>query len=241
MKDVAGKTAFITGGASGMGLGMAIAFAQAGMKVAIADLREKALEEAMGYFAPEHQVMPVLLDVTDRARWPDAVAEVQARDTPGAVQREAGQRRLVVGFNVRGGDLGTVVEAAQAAVEKEKGMPNGYRLQWGGQYETMQAARARMAIVIPVTLAGILAVLLWTFGRLVPALLILLNVPFAGVGGVVALAVRDLPISMSAAVGFIALSGIAVLNGVVLMTTMLDLRAEGRSWRWSQSRRPGSA
>ena len=79
MKDVAGKTAFITGGASGMGLGMAIAFAHAGMKVAIADLREKALEEAMGYFAPEHQVMPVLLDVTDRARWPDAVAEVQAR------------------------------------------------------------------------------------------------------------------------------------------------------------------
>ena len=79
MKDVAGKTAFITGGASGMGLGMAIAFAQAGMKVAIADLREKALEEAMGYFAPEHQVMPVLLDVTDRARWPDVVAEVQAR------------------------------------------------------------------------------------------------------------------------------------------------------------------
>ena len=80
MKDVAGKTAFITGGASGMGLGMAIAFAQAGMKVAIADLREKALEEAMGYFAPEHQVMPVLLDVTDRARWPDAVAMGSSAD-----------------------------------------------------------------------------------------------------------------------------------------------------------------
>lgn len=158
------------------------------------------------------------------------VAEIEARDTPGAVQREAGQRRLVVGFNVRGGDLGTVVQAAQVAIGGAVALPNGYRLQWGGQYETMLAAKARMAIVIPVTLAGILAVLLWTFGRLVPALLILLNVPFAGVGGVVALTARGLPISMSAAVGFIALSGIAVLNGVVLMTTMLDLRAEGHSW-----------
>lgn len=158
------------------------------------------------------------------------VADVEARDTPGAVQREAGQRRLVVGFNVRGGDLGTVVAAAQVAIDKAMKMPNGYRLEWGGQFETMRQAKARMAVVIPVTLLGILAVLLWTFGRLVPALLILLNVPFAGVGGVVALVSRDLPISMSAAVGFIALSGIAVLNGVVLMSTMLDVRAEGHSW-----------
>jgi cobalt-zinc-cadmium resistance protein CzcA len=158
------------------------------------------------------------------------VAHVESRETPGAVQREAGQRRLVVGFNVRGGDLGEVVAAAQAKVKQVVDVPNGFRVHWGGQFETFQAARARMAVVIPVVLIGILLILLWTFGKIAPALLILLNVPFAAVGGVVALTLRDLPISMSAAVGFIALSGIAVLNGVVLMSTMLEMRGDGLSW-----------
>ncbi len=160
----------------------------------------------------------------------ERVARVESRETPGAVQREAGQRRLVVGFNVRGGDLGEVVAAAQAKVDKAVKFPNGFRIHWGGQFETFTAARARMAVVIPVVLVGILLILLWTFGKVAPALLILLNVPFAAVGGVVALTLRELPISMSAAVGFIALSGIAVLNGVVLMSTMLEMRSDGMNW-----------
>lgn len=160
----------------------------------------------------------------------EQIAHVQAQKTPGAVQRQGGQRRLVVGFNVRGGDLGEVVAAAQQQVAARVQVPHGMRVDWGGQFETFRAARARVGLVIPIVLVGILIVLIWTFGKLLPALVILLNVPFAVVGGVVALTLRELPISMSAAVGFIALSGIAVTNGVVLMSTMLELRAERMAW-----------
>jgi cobalt-zinc-cadmium resistance protein CzcA len=154
------------------------------------------------------------------------IAQVELQETPGLVSRNAGERRLVVGFNVRGAELGDVMAAAQAAVVKVK-LPEGLRLEWGGQWRTYQDARARMAIVIPIVLALIIAVLIFTFGRVGPAVLILLNVPFAGVGGMMALALRGLPVSMSAAIGFIALSGIAVLNGVVLMAQVLKLQTGG--------------
>ena len=157
----------------------------------------------------------------------DRVATIDAQQTPGLVNHEKGQRRLVVGFNVRGGDLGPVVAAAQAAVQRQVPATPGQRLEWGGQWETFAQARQRMAILVPVVLLLILGVLVVTFGRLGPALLILLNVPFAGVGGVAFLTLRDMPVSISAAVGFIALSGIAVLNGVVLMTQIETLRGEG--------------
>ncbi len=154
------------------------------------------------------------------------IAHVDMRETPGLVSRNAGERRLVVGFNVRGAELGEVMVAAQASVGKVK-LPVGLRLEWGGQWRTYQDARARMAIVIPIVLLLIIGVLIFTFGRVGPALLILLNVPFAGVGGMMALALRGLPVSMSAAIGFIALSGIAVLNGVVLMAQLLKLQESG--------------
>ena len=154
------------------------------------------------------------------------IAHVDLKETPGLVSRNAGERRLVVGFNVRGAELGEVMVAAQAAVAKVK-LPEGLRLEWGGQWRTYQDARARMAIVIPIVLLLIIGVLIFTFGRVGPALLILLNVPFAGVGGMMALAIRGLPVSMSAAIGFIALSGIAVLNGVVLMAQLLKLQESG--------------
>lgn len=159
-----------------------------------------------------------------------AVADVVDKPTPGAVQRQGGQRRLVVGFNVRGGDLGEVVAAAQKHLDAAVPPPAGIRLHWGGQYETFRQARQRMAVVVPLVVAGILVVLIWTFGRVGPALLILLNVPFSVVGGVAALGLRGLPVSLSAAVGFVALSGIAVLNGVVWMATVLDLRSNGMPW-----------
>jgi cobalt-zinc-cadmium resistance protein CzcA len=107
-------------------------------------------------------------------------------------------------------------------------VPRGYRVEWGGQYETLEAARRRLAVVIPAVMVVIVAVLLFAFRRARPALLIFLNVPFASVGGMIALWLRDMPVSISAAVGFIALSGIAVLNGVVLMTRLLALEDEGR-------------
>jgi len=149
------------------------------------------------------------------------VAEVRPQQTSGLVSREMAQRRIVVGFNVRGGDLGEVAVAAQNAVHSQVKLPEGYRVEWGGQWQTFAEARKRMAVVLPVVLALIVSVLIWTFGKLRPAMLILLNVPFACVGGVALLVVRDMPVSMSAAVGFIALSGIAVMNGVVLMAQVL--------------------
>jgi cobalt-zinc-cadmium resistance protein CzcA len=158
------------------------------------------------------------------------VATVTERSTPGLVSRQGAQRRLVVGFNVRGADLRAVVEAAErraAAVVRGR---DAVRLVWGGQYESFEAARRRLAVVIPAVLAAIVLVLLWTFRRVALALLILLNVPFACVGGALLLWARGLPLSMPAAVGFIALSGVAVLNGVVWASRLLQLRAEGGAW-----------
>lgn len=158
------------------------------------------------------------------------LAELREVTTPGLVSRQDAQRRLVVGFNVRGGALGEVVAAARRRVAAEVRRPEGVRFVWGGQYESFEAAKRRLAVVIPVTLAGIFFVLLWTFRRPGPALLILLNVPFAGIGGAALLALRGMPLSMPAAVGFIALSGIAVLNGVVWTGRLLQRRDAQEGW-----------
>lgn len=150
------------------------------------------------------------------------VASVHHRLTPSLVDHEMGQRRSVVGFNVRGGDLGSVVSSAQRRLAEQLQLPDGVRPEWGGQYESLQSARRRLAVVIPAALGVIVVLLLALFRDVRPLLAILLNVPFAAVGGIVALTVRDLPVSISAAVGFIALSGIAVLNGVVLINGLWD-------------------
>jgi cobalt-zinc-cadmium resistance protein CzcA len=154
------------------------------------------------------------------------VAEVLRRDTPSVVLHDDAQRRVVVGFNVRGRDLGSVVEDAQQRLTTLS-RPEGVRVAWGGQYESLQSARRRLMVVIPVVLGLILGLLFVLFRDARPTFIILLNVPFAAVGGMVALAVRDLPISVSAAIGFIALSGIAVLNGVVLVSALVEERRAG--------------
>lgn len=151
----------------------------------------------------------------------DDVAHVLRTSGPSLVNHHDAERRMVVGFNVRGRDLGSVVQDAQAAVERRFALPTGYRLAWGGQWESYQSARSRLALIIPGVLAAILALLLVLFRSVRAALIILLNVPFAAVGGIAVLSARGLPVSISAAIGFIALSGIAVLNGVVLMTAIL--------------------
>jgi cobalt-zinc-cadmium resistance protein CzcA len=156
------------------------------------------------------------------------VAEVQRSRGPALVSRRNGERRLVVGFNVRGVDLGTAVAGAQTAVAVER-LPTGFRLEWGGQYENLTAASARLAVVVPIVLLGILALLALTFSRLRPALFVFSLVPFAGVGGALTLWLRELPISLPAAVGFIALSGIAVMNGVVWVSRALELVDAGVS------------
>ncbi|MDC0716446.1 efflux RND transporter permease subunit [Nannocystis bainbridge] len=159
------------------------------------------------------------------------LATVEQRAAASLVNHDDAQRRIVVGFNVRGAALGDVVEALKTELAARAPLPRGTRSVWGGQYESLAEARARLAWVIPVVIAGIFAVLLLAFRRLRPAVLIFTHVPFACVGGIVALTLRGLPLSLSAAIGFIALSGIAVLNGVVLLAQIDLLTAQGHGPR----------
>jgi heavy metal efflux system protein len=158
-----------------------------------------------------------------------SIADLDEGETPSLVNHQLGQRRVVVGFNVRGRELGDVVVEAQGKARASLVLPTGYRIGWGGQYESLAEAKARMNVVVPVVVVGILLVLLWLFRAVRPALLILLNVPFAAVGGLVALALRGMPLSLSAIIGFIALSGVAVLNGVVFMSRLLVLEHDGHA------------
>lgn len=157
------------------------------------------------------------------------VADVSLVKAPILVNHHQGERRLMIGFNVRGADLGPVVAGARQRIEKHVQLPEGYRLRWGGQYEQMQAAAARLRLVVPVVIVLIIGVLLAAFRRVLPALIVFTNVPFACVGGIIALALRDMPVSISAAVGFIALAGVAVLNGVVLVSRVIADEEEGCS------------
>ncbi|HMM36756.1 MAG TPA: efflux RND transporter permease subunit, partial [Thermoanaerobaculia bacterium] len=131
----------------------------------------------------------------------------------------------VVETNVRGRDVASFVKEAKERIAREVTLPGGYYITWGGQFENLERASRRLAVVVPLALALIFAMLYFTFGSWKPAALIYLNVPLAATGGVFALALRGLPFSIAAAVGFIALFGVAVLNGVVLMTQIRDLEA----------------
>jgi cobalt-zinc-cadmium resistance protein CzcA len=144
------------------------------------------------------------------------------------ISRESVRRRIVVEANVRGRDVASFVNEANERIAREVKLPSGYYLDWGGQFENLQAASKRLAIVVPLVLALIFVMLFFTFDSMKPALLIYLNVPFAAIGGIVALKLRGMPFSISAAVGFIALFGVAVLNGIVLMSQIRELRAKSR-------------
>lgn len=157
------------------------------------------------------------------------VATIVADTGPAQISREHVQRRIVVECNIRGRDLGGFVAAAKRAVRSSLALPPGYELTWGGQYEHLQEASRRLAVMVPLTLLLILSILSVIFGSLRPALLIFLNVPLALSGGILALWLRGLPLSISAVIGFIALFGIAVLNGVVLVSHIGRLEADGLS------------
>jgi cobalt-zinc-cadmium resistance protein CzcA len=159
------------------------------------------------------------------------VATLTEVETPAVVSHARGQRRVVVGFNVRGASLGDTVEAAKAALAPTLRLGGGYHVTWGGQYESYQEAKARLGVTIPLAIGLIVVLLLVMFGRLLPAALIFANVPFAAVGGVVSLTLGGQPISMPSIIGFIALSGIATLNGVVLLSAILAAERLGASPR----------
>lgn len=152
-----------------------------------------------------------------------ALATLEVIEAPEAFAHEGGLRMVVVGANIRGRDVGSFVTEAQAAILAQVPLPSGYLTEWGGQYRHQQTAVARLRLLVPAAILVIFGLLVAAFGTVRHALLILLNVPFALVGGVAVLWIAGLNLSLSAAVGFIALFGIAVLNGVVLVTSINDL------------------
>jgi cobalt-zinc-cadmium resistance protein CzcA len=157
------------------------------------------------------------------------VATVAISEGPNAINRENGKRRAVVTANVRGRDLGSFVREAQESVRTEVPLPAGYWLEFGGTFEQLISASQRLALVVPVTLLLILGLLFLAFRSIKDSLVIFSGVPLALTGGVIALWLRDIPLSISAGVGFIALSGVAVLNGIVMVSFIRTLLTEGRA------------
>src|SRR5829696_1008851 len=156
-----------------------------------------------------------------------SIAQINISEGPNQISRENGKRRVVVQSNVRGRDIGSFVAEAQRRVRDEVKLPTGYLIDWGGQFENLLAARQRLMVVVPVCFFLIFLLLFMTFGSAKYALIVFSGVPLALTGGIIALWLRDMPFSISAAVGFIALSGVAVLNGVVMVTFINQLRQEG--------------
>ncbi len=155
------------------------------------------------------------------------VADVTEEDGPAQISREGMERRLRVEVNIRGRDLVGFVDDARARVEREVRLPPGYRVEWSGQFENFARARDRLAVVVPVSLGLIVAMLFWMFGDARYALAVFSGVPFALIGGIVALKLRGMSFSLPAAIGFIALCGIAVLNGVVMASEIRRRVDEG--------------
>jgi len=161
-----------------------------------------------------------------------ALQEVASLDLvlgPNQVSRENGKRLVIVSANVRERDIGSFVEEAGQAIERDVQVPAGYWTHWGGQFEQLQSAARRLQIVVPVALLLVFGLLFMMFNNLKDGLLVFTGIPFALTGGVMALWLRDIPLSISAGVGFIALSGVAVLNGLVMIAFIRNLREEGRS------------
>jgi len=155
------------------------------------------------------------------------LAEIAIEEGPAQISREFGQRRLIVEANVRGRDLASFVAEARGLVDASLDKPEGYYLEWGGTFEQLERGRERLLLVVPIALFAIFGLLYAAFGSVRGALLIFTGVPLAAVGGVLALWTRGIPFSISAGVGFIALFGVAVLNGVVMVSAIRRLRDEG--------------
>ncbi|MBU0806260.1 MAG: CusA/CzcA family heavy metal efflux RND transporter [Gammaproteobacteria bacterium] len=159
------------------------------------------------------------------------VANLDLQLGPNQISRENGKRLVIVSANVRGRDLGSFVQEATASLDAKVQIPAGYWTTWGGQFEQLQSAAKRLQIVVPVALLLVMTLLFLMFNNLKDGMLVFTGIPFALTGGVVALWLRDIPLSISAGVGFIALSGVAVLNGLVMIAFIRGLREEGRTLR----------
>ena len=157
------------------------------------------------------------------------LADIIVEEGPAQISRENIHRKINIEANVRGRDLGGFVADVQRAIGANVKLPTGYYVEYGGQFENLERATARLVLVVPVALFLIFVLLYTTFNAAIPALLIYVNIPIAATGGILALFLRGMPFSISAAVGFIALFGVAVLNGVVMVSYFIELRKQGSS------------
>jgi cobalt-zinc-cadmium resistance protein CzcA len=190
------------------------------LTVRLASQNRQSIEDVRNLFitAPSGEQIPL-----------KQLAAVEFKIGPNQIQREDAQRRITVAFNVRGRDVASIVEEIQGKVSNRVKFPPGYYTTYGGQFENLQEAQARLAIAVPAALLLIFMLLFFTFHSIKQALLIFTAIPMAAIGGVFALLLRGMPFSISAGVGFIALFGVAVLNGIVLIAEFNRLRKEGIS------------
>ncbi|HEX5443747.1 MAG TPA: efflux RND transporter permease subunit, partial [Pirellulales bacterium] len=172
----------------------------------------------------------VLIPTASGERLPlSRLANIQVLQGPSTITREWGQRRITVSANVRGRDIGSFVAEAERRIKEKLTLPPGrYFYEFGGQFEHLQRARARLLVVVPLAAVLIFVLLYFTYHNLVDALRVFTGVPFGWVGGIFALWLRDMPFSISAAIGFIALSGVAVLDDMILVSYVRQLRQQGQ-------------
>lgn len=190
------------------------------------DLVLRLSEEAR---ASAEQIGQVLIRSEGGAQVPlSTVADIELVEGPSSIQREWAKRRLVIQANVRGRDVGSFVADVRQVLESDINLPEGYYTTLGGQFENLERAQSRLTLVIPIALLLVFALLFLTYRRVLDVLRVFTGVPFGAVGGIVALWLRDLPFSVSAGVGFIALTGVAVLGDMVLVSYVLQLRKQGR-------------
>jgi heavy metal efflux system protein len=178
----------------------------------------RQIEDVQNLFITNHQGNQIPLS---------QLADVQFRIGPNQIQREDAKRRIIVGFNVRGRDVESVVQEIRQKIEDNIKFPPGYYPVYGGQFENLREAQARLSIAVPVALLLIFILLFLTFRSIKQSVLIFLSIPMAAIGGVLALMLRGMPFSISAGIGFIALFGVAVLNGIVLIAEFNRLKNEG--------------
>ncbi len=188
------------------------------MVVRLEKASRQSIDDVKGLFvvAPDGNQVPL-----------EQVAEVNLQLGPNQIQREDAKRRIIVGFNTRGRDISSVVKEMQQKIDKQIKLPPGYFITYGGQFKNLEEANKRLSVAVPVALALILLLLFFAFGSIKYSLLIFTAIPMSAIGGVFALWLRGMPFSISAGVGFIALFGVAVLNGIVLISEFNRLKKEG--------------
>jgi heavy metal efflux system protein len=223
--------------------GINVADVQAIVETAVGGKTVTRIYEGEKYFDLQLRYLPgsrdsietigrILVRAPDGSRIPlGQLADIRRSEGPVQISRESGGRRIGIECNISGRDLGGFVAEARRAIGQSVRLPEGYFLTWGGQFESQQRAMRRLAVILPATIGFILLLLYLTFGSFRPALLVLMNLPFALIGGVASLYLSGLYLSVPASVGFIALFGIAVLNGIVLLSYITQLRDQGKPLR----------